>query len=139
MGNLSITAAGVLASSGATLALGTAGATITAGQPLYLDESGGTADATYKLASATGLAQSVVKGISLWGCASGQPILLAVDGLLTMATTAAGAVYCLSTDAGKIFTATDLVTSGTYVTVIGLGTATNRLYVSINNSRAALA
>lgn len=82
MADLVLTATNVLAREGASVSNGTAGATITAGQMVYLDA----ADTKYKLAdadSATVAARSP-SGIALNGCASGQPLRVLNSGGVTL-------------------------------------------------------
>ena len=79
--DLSITAANVAPSSGAQYADGTAGATITAGQAVYLDTSAN----TYKLADCDATAATaVIAGIALNGASSGQPIKIQTAGTITI-------------------------------------------------------
>jgi len=68
--DLSITAASVVASSDAVTKKGTAGATITAGQVVYLDASTN----TLKLAKADALATSNAVGIALHAASANQPL-----------------------------------------------------------------
>jgi len=70
---LSVTAAGVVARTGATVSSGTAGATITAGQALYYDSN----DTKWKLMQVDGTAAeagSSNRGVALHPSANGQPI-----------------------------------------------------------------
>lgn len=72
MAAYSITAANVLTSATATFGDGIAGATITAGQPVYVD----TADANkIKITSATGVgAVRTTVGLATHGASAGQPL-----------------------------------------------------------------
>lgn len=137
MANLVITAASVVADSTATLEVGTAGATITAGQVVYVD----TTTKTYKLAdcdSAT-LAVRTARGIALEGASAGQPLTIIRAGDVTIgATIAAGVAYYLSPTAGGICPIADL-SSGDYPVVLGMGKSTTVLKVGIVNPGAALA
>lgn len=136
MADLSITAANVLAGAGATLASGTAGATITAGQTVYYDS----AAAKYKLAdadSATAAVRSPV-GIALNGASDGQPLKVLTKGTITIgATLVAGTTYYLSDTPGGIAPAGD-PTTGDYPTIIGIATSTSVLKVNITESGVAL-
>lgn len=136
MAALTITAASVIAGSGARTVDGTAGATITAGQAVYLD----TATNTYKLAdcdSATEAARSPT-GIALNGAATGQPVEVLTRGPITIgATMTAGVVYYLSPTAGGISPVGDLG-AGDYPTIIGIATSTTVLDVLIHESGVAL-
>lgn len=136
MADLTITAANVVAGSGARTAAGTAGATITAGQVVYLDS----ASSTYKLAdcdSATAAVRSPA-GIALNGASSGQPIDVLTSGPITIgATLTAGVAYYLSATAGGICPVADLA-AGDYPTIIGIATSTSVLSVKIHESGVAL-
>lgn len=136
MADLSVTAANVLLTSGNATA-GMAGATITAGQSVYSDST----EATNKIkaADANALASGTVVGIALNGAATGQPIDYAPSGTTVNpgATTAAGTIYCVSETAGGIGTSTD-IGSGVYMSVIGIGTATNAIKVQLINSGVAV-
>lgn len=130
-----MTAANVSKTSGTTVQ-SFAGETITAGQSVYSDPT--EAVNKIKLADADVLATASCAGISLNGGASGQPIDFLSGGVINPgATTAAGTVYVVSTTAGGIGTTTDPA-SGDFVSVIGIGTATNAIKVSINNSGVAV-
>lgn len=136
MADLTITAASVVAGSGAITVTGTAGATITAGQVVYLD----TADSKYKLAdnnSATELARTPV-GIALHGAALDQPLTILTSGPVTIgATMTAGVAYYLSDTPGGICPVADLLT-GEYPSIIGIATSTTVLNVKIHASGVAL-
>lgn len=136
MSDLSITAANVIAGAGARTVDGTAGATITAGQVVYLDSAAG----TYKLAdcdSATAAVRSPA-GIALHGAASGQPLEVLTKGPVTIgATMTAGVAYYLSPNAGGICPVADVLT-GDYATIIGIATSTTVLDVLIHESGVAL-
>lgn len=127
MAALTVTAASVV--KGTTSAVktrdGILGATVTAGQPLYLD----TADNRLKVCdadSATALARTFW-GIALNGGASGQPCVGQFAGPITIgATVAIGVVYVLSTTAGGIAPTTDLAT-GNYTNVLGVGISATQI------------
>lgn len=137
MADLSITAASVLAGSGATTEPGTLGATVTAGQAVYKDS----ADGLWKLAdnnSATAAVRTP-QGIALNGGATGQPVKVLREGPITIgATVTAGVVYYLSDTPGGICPVADLAT-GEYPTVIGIATSATVIDVGIHASGAALA
>lgn len=136
MADLTITAASVVKGSGASVPSGIAGATITAGQVVYLDS----ATNTLKLAdndSATAAVRSPV-GIALNGASSGQPLAYLSSGLITIgATTVVGQVYCLSSTAGGICPVAD-VNAGDYNTVIGIGTSVTQIKVGILEAGAVM-
>ena len=133
MANLSITAANVSGDDGdwSRVEL-TAGATITAGQVCYMDTANSN---VAKLAQSDGTAlEGTVKGIAMHGASSGQPIILAVSGDIDIgATVTVGETYVLSQTAGGIAQVGDL-SSGDYVSHIGVGTAADNLKISIVNS-----
>lgn len=117
MADLVITAASVKPSARATRKQGTAGATITQGQILYLDST------TKKL----GLADSngtgdtlVVEGIALNAASLDQPVSYATldPDLVLGATLVPGTTYVLSGTPGGIATAADAV-SGDEAVVLG--------------------
>jgi hypothetical protein len=131
MGNITITAASVVASSGALVATGSAGAAITAGQPIAKYQTATQERRHQQPAQATSSTAGWVHGIALTNSASDQPYRYIKEGTLTLDTCVKGKVYCVSTDAGRIFSATDLTTTGTFVAVVGIGTASNRMQVKI--------
>lgn len=129
MADLSITAADVIAGSGATTAHGTAGATITAGQVVYLDS----ADSKYKLADADDATAAIRQpaGIALHGAADGQPLKIIEKGALTISSVmTAGTAYYLSPTAGGIAPLADVLT-GDDIVQIGLATSATVLQVNI--------
>lgn len=134
MADLSITATSVVKGSGAKTVAGVAGATITAGQALYLD----TTTSTYKLAdtdSATAAAR-LPSGLALNGAASGQPVQVLTQGPITIgATVAVGDAYWLSGTAGGICPVAD-VAAGDYPCIIGICTSTSVLDVQIHAAGA---
>lgn len=134
--DLSITAANVVAGSGSQVVQGTAGATVTAGQAVYLDTSAG----MWKLAddnSGTAAARSP-GGIALNGAATGQPLSVLKSGHVTIgATLTAGVAYYLSDTPGGICPVADLA-AGEYPTILGIATSTTVLDVKIHESGVAL-
>lgn len=120
--DVSQTPANVLWVSGTREFQGVGGATVAAGQPVYLD----TATNTYKLARATSATLAVVAGLSTDGTYSGRSGLFAPPGATINVgfTTTAGTIYCLSAAAaGGIAPWADL-TTGNYVNVLFIGTGT---------------
>jgi hypothetical protein len=134
MADLTITAANVVSGGGSRIIHGTAGATVTAGQAVYLD----TGTSTYKLAdtdSATAAARSPA-GIALNAAGSGQPVAVHASGPLTIgATVAVGDVYYLSGTAGGLAPFAD-VAAGDYPCIIGICTSTTVLDVKIHEAGA---
>jgi hypothetical protein len=120
MTDLSITAANVVAGSGAKITAGTAGATITAGQVLYYDS----ATSSYKLADTDS------------ATVAGQPLTFLQSGPITIgATVAVGDVYFLSGTAGGIAPFAD-VAAGDYPCIIGICTSTSVLDVAFHEAGA---
>ena len=135
MADISITAANVVPGSDAVRESGTAGATITAGQLVYLD----TSDMKLKLADSNGAAAlRVPNGIALNGAANGQPLVIQKGGDITIGgTMTAGVAYYLSDTPGGICPVADLG-SGEYPCIIGIAKSASVLAVSIQPSGVAL-
>jgi hypothetical protein len=127
MADISITAASVLASSAAVIRKEyTAGATITAGQLVYLNTSNQwvLADAN---AAVTGNELAATRGIALAGAASGQPLAVCISdtdftpgGTLTNGL----AVYGSNTAGGITH---DVPTTGAYPVFLGVPKSTSKL------------
>lgn len=136
MADITITAANVVPYSNAVKKQVTAGATITAGMPVYKDTSTGkyvAADAD----SATALARSPV-GIALHAASDGQPLTIQTGGDINMgATLTVGTIYCLSDVAGAVRPSADNST-GDYVTILGVAIAANKLRLGILASGVAI-
>jgi hypothetical protein len=135
MADISVTAANVVAAAGATIRQGTAGATITAGQPLYEDS---TASFKLKPAQADVVAEAKCVGIALHGASNGQPVsFITAGGLNIGATLTVGQVYVVSdAAAGGVAPYADLAT-GDFVTVLGVATTASNLVVNIQVSGIA--
>lgn len=140
MASLTITASQVLLVSGERLT-GTAGATITAGQSVYLD----TTTNTWRLAQADGTIAEAGQsglGISLHGASSGQPIDVAGPGcdvnLGAGAAAAAGTVYVPGATAGDIAPTGDVTTSGYFRSILALGKGSNKVRVVALAAEAAI-
>jgi hypothetical protein len=135
MADLTITAANVVAQTGSSTQDGTAGASITAGQPVYFDAT----TSTIKLAVSSSAAAAATRGIALHAAATGQPIKYLTAGPLTAgATLAVGKIYAVSGTAGGIQPQEDIGT-GEFVTILGIATSTTTLNVTINASGVARA
>lgn len=136
MSNLSITPGSVQVASTIPLTRGVAGATIAAGDALYVDA---TDSNKLKLAVATSAAAAAFAGIATHAALAGQPILYLPVGAITIgATLTLGTVYVVSATAGKICPVADLV-SGNYLTIIGMPSTTTVLEVYPKASGTALA
>lgn len=129
MSDVSITAANVSLVSG-SVATGTAGASITAGQSIYINGSN-----QVVLAEANGtVAQAAATGVALNSAASGQPVTYAVNGATVNigGTVAVGTIYVVSAaNAGGIAPWADLTTTE-YVTVLGVASTTGKIVLNIN-------
>lgn len=141
MADLVLTPSAILAGAGAKTTSGTAGATITAGQIVFLDSASTgkwlLADSDAATAVARGQGASV--GIALNGAANGQPLEVLTEGPITLgAVMTAGTAYYLSPTPGGICPLADLLT-GDYVTLLGLATSTSVLYLDIQYSGVATA
>jgi hypothetical protein len=120
MADLTVTAASVLWTSG-TKQTGVAGATVTAGQAVYLDSS----TSTLKLAQSDGTAaEADAVGIALHAAGSGQPLVYASQGALINigATTTKATTYMVATTAGGVAPQADLVSTNK---IVRLGYATD--------------
>lgn len=133
MADLSVVAADVLPVLNTTIMRGTAGATITAGQALYLNTSTG----RYVQAQADDAATDHVVGIAAHGASNGQPIQIITGGTVDLGVTlTVGEIYVLSASAaGGIAPESDL-TSTNYVSVIGVAQTADNMILSITNSAA---
>lgn len=135
MAALTITAANVDPTATATIVTKTAGATITAGQALYLDSS-----SLLQLARANAASTDAVVGISLCGAAANQPCTYITGGTFNPgATVEVGVYYYLSSAAaGAIIPVADIGSSG-YVTKLMYGTTTSECKVELTTTGLALA
>jgi hypothetical protein len=138
MTDISITAANVVAGSNAKTRSGIAGATITAGQVVYLDQSSTgkwlLADADEDTAAERG-GQTV--GIALNSASDGQPIDVLIEGQITIgATLTAGVAYYLSDTPGGICPLAD-VTGGDYFVIVGVALSTSVLAINFIYSGVA--
>lgn len=133
--DVTVTAAEVLKTSTTIIVQGTLGATVTAGQVVYLDT---TVD-KYKLADANGASPLfTIAGIALNGGGDGQPVSIAVGGDIDPGfTVTVGSVYVLSATAGGIAPVADL-TTGWRTGILGVGTTASNLKLNIINSGVAV-
>lgn len=130
MTDLTITAANVVPGANANIVHGTAGASITAGQAVYLDRA---STGKWQLADTDSATAAVraAHGIALNAAGSGQPIAVITDGDVTIgATIAAGVAYYLSGTPGGICPVAD-VAQGDYPLIVGMGKSTTVLAVKI--------
>jgi hypothetical protein len=136
--DLTITAANVVRGSNAKITNGTAGATITAGQAVYLDTA---TTGKWQLADTDSATAAVrqAHGIALNGASANQPLAVITEGDVTIgASIAAGVAYYLSGTPGGICPVAD-VASGDYPLILGMGKSTTVLSVKIVYPGVALA
>lgn len=135
MADISITAANVLAVSGAQTTQGFALAAVTAGQVVYRDAT----TQKFGLADSDGAAATKVPvGIALNTAGTDQPLSVLTYGSITIGgTMTAGIAYYLSDNPGGICPVGDLETGDT-ATLIGIATSTAILKVDINPSGVTL-
>lgn len=137
MVDIVITDTAVVASSTAKVTHGTAGATITAGQVVYLDPTTG----KYGLCDVNSATAAVrnAAGIALNGASANQPVAVCTSGPLTIGgAILAGVAYYASGTAGGIRPVADNVT-GDYTVLLGLGASTTVLNVDIEAPGVILA
>ncbi len=133
MADLSITASAVVPSSAAILNQATAGATIVAGQLIYIDssdlDSRGRGKAKLADANSGTAAVRSVAGIAINGASSGQPVDYVVrDTALVIAASGltAGTIYGLSATAGGLAPSADF-TTGWYPSVVAIAKNTTTI------------
>jgi hypothetical protein len=116
---------------------GIAGATVTAGQPVYRD---GSDSGKLKPADANAsAAASAAIGIAMHGALSGQNLRVCVGGEINMgAILTAGIIYVVGATAGEINPAGDL-TSGWYTNILGWARTTSIFRVKPINTGTVLA
>ncbi|MGR9056076.1 hypothetical protein ACU8NH_09220 [Rhizobium leguminosarum] len=139
MADLTITAANVVAGASAQTKTGTAGATIAAGDIVYLDSTttGKWQLADSDSASAEARGQTSNIGIALNSAALNQPIVVQTSGPVTLgAVLTAGQALYLSDTPGKLCPVAD-ITGGDYYTLIGLAASTSVLNIDVQYSGVA--
>lgn len=133
MAAFSITAANVLHSTSATIFTGTAGATLTQGQPVYLDA----VTSTYK--GANSLTNNACAGIAMVGASAGQDLVICsrdpnfVPGYVLNV----GNIPLVGNTAGAVQPYEDR-TTGWYVTSLGVGIGNNRMNFYITGSNVSM-
>jgi len=136
--DVTITPASVLPGANAKTTLGTAGATITAGQLLYFDSTA----QQWKLADANlSEAAATVAGLAASGGASGQQIIVVLydDDLTVGGTLSTSApIYVLSGTAGGIAPVADL-TTGWYARPVLVAKSTTKAVFDPRGLRTPLA
>ena len=128
MADVSITAANVLLVSGSSEVI-TAGATLTAGMPVYRDSA---ASNKAKAGKADAASTDDIYGIALHGASDGQPLSVALPGAVVNmgGTLVLGEPYMLSAGAaGGVAPVNDLVATN-FVTFLGIAITTANLKFS---------
>lgn len=136
--DVSITPASVLPGANAKTTLGTAGATITAGQFLYFDSTAQTWNLADANASTT---TAAVAGLAASGGAAGQQIIVVLydDDLTVGGTLSTSApIYVLSGTAGGIAPVADL-TTGWYARPVLVAKSTTKAVFDPRGLRTTLA
>jgi hypothetical protein len=132
-----VTPANVLASNAATVRTGIAGATIAAGQQVYVDS----ADSNKVKLGDNNLSAAAadVKGIALHGSANGQPLSYVEEDpdFTPGATLTVGTIYAASATAGGICPVADL-TSGMYPTVLFVAKSTTKAVMKMVKGGTAI-
>lgn len=130
MSDLSITASEVIPGDDADIARGTAGSTVTAGQPVYKDASDSN---KLKPCVATAQATAECVGIALEGASDDQPLNYQYAGHVTLGATANpadGELYVVSqTNSGGIAPVNELTSA--YITVLGVANGNDQLRLGI--------
>jgi len=122
MVDLVVTAANVQPAADSVLKNFIAGATITAGQTLYVDANG-----KVQPCVATTQALSKCIGVAMNGGSAGQPIVVCIGGGFNPGATAAiGTIYNASANAGGIAPAADAA-AGNFTSMLGFGTAAGNI------------
>lgn len=132
MAAITVTAANVARVDGETVSGYLAGATITAGQVVYVDSNGSVQVGTNATSAGSGVGAQLV-GVALNGGGSGQPIAILRNGTVNIGGTAAvGKQYCLGTAGGVI--PVDDIAGTEFITHLGVGLTTANIKLSINVS-----
>lgn len=135
MADLTITASSVATSSGSVTSGFLAGATITAGQSVYLKSS----DSKWYLAQNDGTAEEsgsgVRFGISLHAALSGQPLAVQESGVINVGSTlTVGTIYIVAATVGGIAPFADLSGTNNRIVTLGFGSTSALLDMSIKKN-----
>lgn len=137
MSAISVTAGNVLRVDGTVVSSFLAGATITAGQVVYVDANGAVQVGTNASSAGSGVGAQAV-GIALNGGSAGQPIAIQINGVVNPGgTVAVGKIYALGTSGGII--PVDDIAGSEYITELGVGISASQIKLSINVSGAVAA
>lgn len=136
MADITITPANVVKGANARTEDGIAGATVTAGQVGYKDDS----TSKYLLADNNSVTADARRGVGVFlnGAANNQPVELVFEGDVTIgATLTPGTAYYLSDTPGGICPAADLA-SGEYVCLLGIAKSATVLALDIQFPNVAI-
>lgn len=136
MTDITITPANVVSGSNASIASGTAGAAIAAGDVVYL----ASASKKWLLADADSTTAEARKaiGFALNTATLNQPVSVQIGGDITLGgVLTAGTSYFLSDEPGKACPVADLAT-GDYVCLLGLAKSTSVLAIDVQFPNVAL-
>jgi|CXWL01.1.fsa_nt_gi hypothetical protein len=129
MADITITKANVAPGTNATFVTGTAGGTVTTGQPVYLDSTDGN---KVKAADADAEASASCVGIAVCDALDEQPVVYQTAGNLGFgAILTKGSAYYVTTTAGGIGLFAEIA-SGDYVSQLGIASSTSNLVVKLN-------
>lgn len=133
MAAISVTPGNVLRVDGEVVNGYLAGATITAGQAVYVDSNGVVQVLTNATSAGSGVGSSVV-GVALNGGSTGQPIqILKSGGTVNIGGTAAvGKQYCAAPSGG--FIPVDDIAGTEFITTLGVGLTAANIKLGINVS-----
>lgn len=132
MAEISVTASAIRGETSG-MVRGTAGASITAGQTLYLDSSN-----LLQLADANNTSADEIVGIALHASAANQPLVYARSGNVTFnAALTAGVFYVVGTTAGSIAPISD-ATTGWRVLKLGYASSTTNLVLEMTDTGVTL-
>jgi len=136
MADLSITASNVGIGSTGVISIVQVGETVTAGQPAYKKSTDGL---YYKADANASSATAAALGVFLTGASTnGYAVLCTAGSYLAGATLTVGETYVVSATAGGIAPLAD-VTTGWYVTILGVASSTSTLVLDIVRSGTARA
>jgi len=130
MADLAVSSTLVVTHPNAPFETGISGDSLTAGMGAYHDPT----DDRWKRAVATAQLTAAARGIITHNCSSGQPVRvqtadeISFGGWITI-----GETYIVSTNAGGIAPIADL-TTGSWVTHIGVGATTNNIDLNVYRS-----
>ena len=134
MVDVTLTAADVVAGSGAIVVEGTAGETIAQGKAVCLNASN-----EYVLADCTDADLDAAAGFALTASIDGGPIKVLTGGNMTTdEQLTAGEAYFLNTTAGSIGLYADLTGGTDYITYVGTASTTSAMVVRVHASGVKL-